>query len=278
MDTKQILKVMESDVNKSLAALNAATADLMNSTYIIVSGKISKLLQSIASSIPLCDYMQRQTEGYNFIDEFRARQFRDESGRPYLDVPANPEEQTKFAFCMLFAIDTGKLNIENLLHTFYNNPDANTELKLFCAEIVQPLAYNLNMAFNKANTVPDTVEPVNPLDTPPCEPQILPETEQSLPAYSEQFDQSLLDSINDVTSSIINYIANHNALQDLTREEILLVADAFADAVRLSEFKAIRVMYIALKLALINCPVFSEIENLYNDLTYLVSGLGIHVE
>ena len=147
MDRQQVIAAMETDLSKSLKAFNSAAADMMTASYIIVMGKLSKLLQTVAGSRPLYDFMAETTQGYNFVEEFRGRQFRDEYSRPYIDMPEDPDEQIKFAFCMLFAIDTGKLNLENLLHTFYTDTDANAELDRFCNEVLRPFVENLNAVF-----------------------------------------------------------------------------------------------------------------------------------
>ena len=147
MDTKQILPLMEQDATRALQAFNEAAEDVLNATYIIVSGKISKMLQTIAQGRPLYEYLQALTQGYNFVEDFRARRFRDENDRPYIDVPQESDALLRFAFCLLYAADTGKLSLENLLHTFYHSADANRELQAFCAELIAPFVTELNAAF-----------------------------------------------------------------------------------------------------------------------------------
>ncbi len=273
MDKKQIWAAMETDIDKSLDAFNAAAADLMNATYIIISGKISKLLQSIAQSRPLYEYLAGETDGYNFAESFRSRQFRDENGRPYIDVPEEPREQIRFAFCMLFAIDTGKLNIENLLHTFYYNADANTELHDFCAEVVRPFVRHLNAVFAAPDAVPES---------PAVEESVaatLPLTAESEPqTQSDSSVDSLLASLSDVASELIDAVSKNITLSISRREELLLVCDAFNEAVCFKERKTIRLMYIALKYTLKCSSIFSELEEKYNDLAYLMRGLGIGEE
>lgn len=307
MDRQQILSVMETDTSKSLAAFNAAAADLMNATYIIVSRKISKLLQSVAQSRPLYEFLAGETKGYNFVEDFRSRQFRDENGRPYIAVPKEPDKQLKFAFCLLFAIDTGKLNIENLLHTFYYNSDANTELRSFCAEIVRPFAENLNMVMTsppaprmsepsegELNIDLSGVQNFAPTDAEQLaapQPKLaaaqsdlqpvaaLPETkseqtvEQSAPAA--ELSESHAALIN-VVSEIVDVISHDITLSILAREELLLVCDAFNTAVSLGDAKPIRLMYIALKYTLMSCSIFPELESKYEEMRKYTEEIGIY--
>ena len=74
MDRQQVFAAMETDLSKSLKAFNSAAADMMTASYIIVMGKLSKLLQTVAGSRPLYDFMAETTQGYNFVEEFRGRQ------------------------------------------------------------------------------------------------------------------------------------------------------------------------------------------------------------
>ncbi len=290
MNRKHILSVMETDAETSLKALHAAVADVVNASYIIVTGKVSKLLQIIAGSRPLYEYLSEQTRGYNFVEEFRSRQFRDEYGRPYIDVTQEPQEQMRFAFCLLFAVDTNKLNLENLLHTFYNDSDPNTELRNFCAEIVQPFADNLTAAFCAEDAqVEQESEPYAadaaaatefgdafsaqtyaPVTDAPVAPS---EGAEMLSA-----DDSLLASLRDVVSEMIGVIAKDDELSLLRREELLLVCDAFSTAIGVKETRAVRVMFIALKNTLLVDGMSDALEEKYNDLTYLLAGLGIQTE
>ncbi len=189
MDRKQIYAAMENDIAASLERFNAAANELMNATYIIISGKLSKLLQSVAGSRPLYEFLMSVTEGYNFIGEFRAAQLRDPSGRAYIAVPTDPIEQIKFAFCMLFAIDTGKLNIEKLLHTYFYDVDANTELRAFFRKIVKPFVENINAVFENAPaasvSIPDYIEQIVNTDSGSSEPLPPPEPSLIIPPTSE---------------------------------------------------------------------------------------------
>lgn len=310
MDRQQIFSVMETDLDKSLSAFNAAAADLMNATYIIVSGKLSKLLQSVAQSRPLYDYLAAETAEYNFVDDFRSRQFRDENGRPYIDVPTEIRAQIRFAFCLLYAIDTGKLNIEHLLHTFYYSPDANSELRRFCAEIVRPFAENLNtMLTNPPAPIAESSQPgelnidlTGVRDFTPTDAEQLASPQpklaashlssdnapavaashevatksEPLPETEEpQLADGPLAELQQVTAEIIDIIAHDITLTILAREEILLVCDAFRTAVGLGEHKPIRLMYIALKNTMKTCSIFPELEPKYEALQKLVGEVGI---
>lgn len=291
MDKQQVISAMESDVTKSLKAFNAAATELVNSSYIIVSGKISKLLQSIASSRPLCEFMARSTEGYNFADELKHRQFRDEYGKAYIDVPSDSDEQMKFAFCLLFAVDTGKLNMENLLHTFYANSDANTEWHDFCADIVIPFVKRVNAEFLQDKAAEIKFD----------ESEYQAESSESengdnggdnivnaANAFSANFianesaasglDESLLESLREVAGEIIGIIAQNIALTILEREELMLVCDAFVTAVGVNDIKSIRIMYISLRNTLSRSAVLGEVSEKLSDLSYLIAGLGIPTE
>ena len=279
MVTKQIFEIMETDPEKSLACFNAAVEDLSSSTYIIVAGKISRLLQSIASSRPLYELFLRKTRGYNFVDDFRSRQLRDESGRAYIDVPKAPDEQMRFAFCMLYAVDTGKLNFEKLLHTFYYDNDATAELRAFVSEVVRPLAENVNAALSTP-TPEQAAGLVNSEEQPGFTendiPPIINASEQQNP-ISEVLSDVHYATITNLTSELINTIAHDDSISTATREELLVVCDAFASAAEIKERKAVRLTFIALKNTLKNSPAFDKLSDKFSALCDCVSKLDIEV-
>ena len=308
MDRKQIAQAMETDKQKSLDAFNAAVDELLNATYIIVSGKISRLLQSIAQSRPLYEYFCDVTNGYNFIDDLSARKFRDENGKPYLDVPKEPDELTRFAFCLLFAVDTGRMNVRDLLHTFYNSPDADTELRAFCTEVIVPFKTYVNRALVGGRTAEDRRMPDAALfareegetahdflerasrryDEVPTEnsgaeakEESAPERsapaaiEDDLPAHKRQISDLTLASLSQLTSEMMGLVSRDPEIETLRREELMLVLDAFNQAVSFKERKSIRVMYIAVKSAVLAYELDEKLEMQLENLRNFIKEIGI---
>ena len=304
MDRKQIAEAMETDKQRSLEAFNTAVDELINAAYIIVSGKISRLLQSIAQSRPLYEYFCDVTNGYNFIDDLNARKFRDENGKPYLDVPKEPHELTRFAFCLLFAVDTGRMNVRDLLHTFYNSPDADTELRAFCTEVIVPFKTYVNRALVGGRTAEDRRMPDAALfareegetaqefleratrryDEVPAEPEVehakesedAPESgEEELPAHKRPISDLTLASLSQLTSEMMGLVSRDAELETLRREELMLVLDAFNQAVSFKERKSIRVMYIAVKNTVVACELDKKLEMQVENLRNFVKEIGI---
>lgn len=323
MDKRQIEQAMETDVLRSLTAFNAALDDLMSATYIIVSGKISRLLQTVAQSRPLYDYFYDVTHGYNFADDLNARRFRDEAGKAYIQMPKEPYELTRFVFCLLYAIDTGKMhmNLRDLLHTFYNGSDADTELRSFCAEVLSPFKTYVNRElvggrtapignrFNYATNAPFVREegesvydfferaqreesedeppqmpelgktpPPAPAMTLPTEPfaaQHATEKADNVPEGKRPPDELTLASLEQVTSETMGIVSRDPELGTVEREELMLVLDAFNQAVAFKERKSIRVMYIALKNTLKVTDEQHKLEDQCVNLRNLVRELGV---
>lgn len=314
MDRKQVAEAMETDKIKSLTAFNAAIDELLNATYIIVSGKISRLLQSIAQSRPLYEYFCDITHGYNFVDDLNTRKFRDENGKPYLDVPKESKELTRFAFCLLFAVDTGRMNIRDLLHTFYNSPDADTELKAFCAEVIVPFKTYVNREivggrtaedrrmpdaalfereegesakdfFERAsrrydeetqNADADTDEEAEEAEETDEEPAAAePAPQDDTPAYKRPLSDLTLASLSQLIAEIMGLVSRDGELETLEREELMLVLDAFNQAVQFKERKSIRVMYIAVKNTILTCDCAQKLEMQTENLSNFIRELGI---
>lgn len=145
MKQDTIFSAMESSVDISMQKFNEACDETINCSYVIASGKINKLLIAIASSKPLFKLFNALTNGYNFILDFENCKFRDEKGTPYLQPPTDAKEQVCFTFCLLYAIDTGKLELKNLLSSFYKHINgANYEYGSFCEDIIIPFQKNVN--------------------------------------------------------------------------------------------------------------------------------------
>lgn len=315
MDRKQVAEAMETDKIKSLAVFNAAIDELLNATYIIVSGKISRVLQAVAQSRPLYEYFYDITHGYNFVDDLNTRKFRDENGKPYLDVPKEPRELTRFAFCLLFAVDTGRMNVRDLLHTFYNSPDADTELKAFCAEVIVPFKTYVNREivggrsaedrrmpettlfereegesahdfFERASrryeeAVTEKPEQKEEAPAPDSETAVTTEaptaqpSQDEVPAYKRPLNDLTLASLSQLTAEMMGLVSRDPDIPTLEREEILLVLDAFNQAVAFKERKSIRVMYIAVKNTVSASEAAKKLEMQTENLLNFVRELGI---
>lgn len=305
MDRKQILSAMDNDIGKSLIRFNSVAADLMNSTYIIVSGKISRLLQTVTASRHMYEFLMQATAGYNFVEQFKAAQLVDETGRAFLRVPESGNELICFAFCLLYAIDTQRVNVERLLHTYYYDIDPNTELRGFLHAVVLPFVQCLNSIFavnvpkpeqenselladwTENYTPPVAAEAQQPPeeayygDAPAAQPdynQFVPEQENEnyaepdsvAPALGDT--QSLLSSLGEITCEIINLAANSPELTTDGREELLIVADAFNAAVGFGDFKSMRMMYVSLKNTVRCSAIAEELEDKLASIEYLMNG------
>lgn len=304
MKEEQIKKAMETSATKSLTLFNDACDELRTAKYIIAGGKISKLMLTIASSQPLFKLFDAITKGYNFIPEFEKAKFRDENGFLYLKPPAKAKELLCFTFCLLFAIDTNKIELKSLLTSFYSSSDANIEFSKFATELITPFQNSVNMVFTGKSPVKtdsiaaDKTETDSKLEI--NETAAANSNTQSYggsipqktgaPAYANNLAQkndaqsytnnlvqkkndapndktkSCLTMLNFISDEIEKFMAADTDLKGNDRKEILLINQSFKQAVSFGAEKTITIMYIALKNTLRCSSYFRNMETLYKKL------------
>lgn len=145
MKQELITSAMNKSIMESLKTFNDACDDMRQSKYIIAGGKISRLLISIAGSLPLYKTFESLVSGYNFIAALEKAKVRDQNGTPYLKLPSAPKDQICFVFCLLYALDTSKIELKSLLSSFFKHNDSpNIEFSRFCDELIIPFQKNVN--------------------------------------------------------------------------------------------------------------------------------------
>lgn len=252
MDSKQLFAAMETDITLSLRTFNAAASDLVDATFIIAASKISNVLRSIARSRPLYEFFAREIEEYNFVEEFRAHQTQDKNGGTVIVLPDDKLEQLRFTFCLLYAVDSNKIDFANLLHKCYHAIDANAEFAKFCNAIIKPFVINVNEVFGSVPSaeIATTISAENHHTLE----EVFGQAEKNA------LDEQILAELNDITARIIHTVSHDVTLTIVGREELLLICDAFIQALGFGERKSIRLMYIALKNSLFACPIYDELQ------------------
>lgn len=278
MKKEDILKMMDGSLKSSLERFNEACDDMAGAKYILASGKIAHVLQAIATSKPLMEFFNTIMTGFNFMVAFEKAKFRDELGHPYLKQPANPLLQVKFAFCLLFAIDTDKLELKTLLHTFFTHPvSANEEFSRFCDELLIPFQRNVNGILTGAiplDSLGDD-EPSAPAEPPQSEETAPVQESDSVPVQGEGLTETAIRSLSRLTGEIIGLVANAESLHTAEREELLLICDSFCEALSFGAPRTVKVMFIALKNTLLCSSLFEQLHAQYDNLLVMMADFGL---
>jgi hypothetical protein len=259
-----------------VAEFERACSELSVAKYILAEQKIAQLLQVIAKSKNLYALMGACMQGFDFGAELI------KAKTPQgLVAPSEPKKQIAFVFCLLLSIDTKQTDFEKFLHTFYGGEDnANAEFSEFARQVILPFRKNVAgmyyaeadaPAFNPApaQTGGQTAPP--PTGSAPPLPAMRETAVTADPMTRTELDELKIRSLSDVAREIIGIVARDSSISSKNREELMLVLEAFEQAVQIGAEKAIRTMYIALKYTLKSSPLARQLEVQYDDLERLIA-------
>ncbi|MCL2797466.1 MAG: hypothetical protein FWD58_05385 [Firmicutes bacterium] len=264
--------------NDCLDEFKCACSELVEAKYILAEKKIGAVLQIIAQSKRLYALIADCMEGFNFSTELASAKQFDKNGVPILILPNQQKDNVAFVFCLLLSFDTGQTDFKRFLHTFYCSLEsANAEFSDFASAVVVPFCddvVNLYIesvgeelkrqisqmppevarapqeAF-KASTPaypPDGGAAFYPAPAPSPPPAASPA--RSVGAGGVDGDEAVdLAALSLITCAkeVIGITARDPSMGVKEREELLLICEAFIQAVRFGAEKPIRTMYIALK-------------------------------
>ncbi len=267
---------MESSLEKSLTAFNEACDDMCTSRYIIAGAKISTVLRTIAGSRPLYEFFAHAVNGFDFIEYFTSIKFRDLSGNLYLEIPSNPQLKVAFTFCLLYALDTGRVELKDLLHNFYTDVDTNAEYSRFCYDIIAPFRSAVNDFMDEKITLVDIEDIINGKDAndQPKSPDTKPDVDtlsepDPITTDDAPVDKGIKDAI-ELINEIKQIVTDDKVITETERKEIITVLSTLHDAFEYKERDGINIMFIAAKNTLKVSTIYSKIQPQYNALKIIV--------
>ena len=228
-----------------IAELKKVCADLLGAKYILAEKKISAVLQTIAKSKRLYAFISACMKNFDFAAELANAKRVGTDGSAVLVLPTDRKTNIAFVFCLLLSFDTNQTDFKKFLHTFYYNGDsANTEYTEFASAIIVPFCEDIVTLYAEAGyAVPQKKESVGLV----VEERYAHEPPQVHAPQSNQSEDSAIRPLVLCVREIIGIVARDPGLNTKEREELLLICEAFEQAVRLGAENPIRTMYIALK-------------------------------
>jgi hypothetical protein len=239
-----------------------ACGDVIDAKYILAEKKISVLLQTIARSRRLYDLFGACMQSFDFGAELLKA--KTPTG---LVLPAERKKQIAFVFCLLLSFDTNQTDFKKFLHTFYGDEQSpNTEFSDFAKAVMAPFRDNVIAAYFK-----EADEPKKPAQVPYSQSEPLFSAVQQQPAASvsspfiesapaykgnvvsvpingkQGLDELAVESLSGAVREIIGIVARDSTITTKEKEELLLVCEAFDEAVRQGADKPMKTMFIGLK-------------------------------
>ena len=266
--------------DEGLMEFESACRELVNTKYILADKKISALLKIIAKNKNLYALIANCALGFDFKAEFAAAKTQGAKG---LMLPQERKKLIAFVFCLLLSFDTNQTDLKKFLNTFYFSPlGPSTEFETFSHQAIIPFSTAVNKAYYAEAEAPVYVQsspPQQPMySTPPINTQgkILskPYEDETVaePAVSQDggLDMLAIASLLQSAREFIGIVARDSGLSMQEREELLLVLEAFEQAITLGAKKPIRTMYIALKYTIRCSPMVRQLEIQCDNLERLI--------
>ncbi|MCL2848350.1 MAG: hypothetical protein FWE13_06390 [Firmicutes bacterium] len=293
----------QDNLQNALAEFENACNQLLNTKYILAEKKISILLQIIAKHKELYELVAKCMDGFDFKTEFFTAKSHVAKGTG-LRFPQDPKNIVALVFCLLLSFDTKQTDFKQFLSAFYYNREGpekefdifvSETITLFCASIV----YLLNpSAFQKEKEIVNIVTPTQETSQKIFVSQPSIQEHKPKPQYhplsysdeisatkstynepvvvkSQKLDQLTLLALHTNAKELIGLVARDVYLSTQDKEEMMLVCEAFEQAVASTSIRAIRTMYIALKNTLKSSSIIRFLEPQYTTIDTLMDKLGI---
>ena len=310
---KSLFEIMEAS-DDSTIDFEKACYDLIHTRYILADKKISGLLQQIAKNKNLYALIANCMQDFDFKSVFNQAKAAGGDGRA-LVLPTECKKIIAFVFCLLLSFDTNQTDFKKFLHTFYHSVEGpNAEFEKFAHHVIVPFCASVFKAyFQEAETPASEYAQPAPASAPlvtnslvptqhttqehQISPTTLPQeyatttdygtianvtqdiTEPYLQDAATYIDTSLdalaIQSLGICAREIIGIVSRDSTLAMVDREELLLVCEAFEQAISLAAAKPIRTMYIALKYTVRCSPLVRQLEIQCDDLERLMQEYGL---
>lgn len=237
-----------------------ACDELRKCKYILAENKIAALLKSIADNAQL--YSMFNALLYNF--NYRAT-FDECIVGSTLTLPASPQKAIALVFRILVDIDSGKMNLQKLLETYFYGESLNDSFARMGLELIAPFESYCKMCFAQLSaSTTDAPQPPKPQPRPTVAPAV-----QAPPSRAEEIRNernNMGKTVVEVNEKLQNEI-KANAISCV--DELLVIAEtAIIGKIDQAEFVA---CIDGLKRALRRNGSYEDIVSSFLGVKYAVS-------
>ena len=131
--------------------------EFVNSKFLLVEGKLSKFLSSIAKNKLLYSLIESCLKDFDFEEEFK-KATKDDA----FVLPTRAEKIIAFVFCLLVEADNKKLDFYKFLQLYFASKDAQASFNSFNEQVIIPFkncVFVLCSDEPKENKEPEVKEP-----------------------------------------------------------------------------------------------------------------------
>ena len=204
------MKFTEEEIKPFIDACNA----MENSKFILVDKRIGDLLKSIATTKPVYNAIAESMINFNWSSSWKMAT----SKTGELILPEDPQKMVALIFCLLKNIDSGKVNINELLvRHFSNDEDRRSSYVVFCEKTIKPFKKVL----------------INKLCQP--EQKVVKQSEPVLPVINKEISSRLEFLVKDIKAYVMGVKKLKGCV--ITKQDYLDIIDTFLFAIKNEDSK-----------------------------------------
>lgn len=226
-----------------------ACNEMIDGRFILSDIKITKILKSVAESVPVYDLVTTSLINFNFEHELKTARTSNKVNGGYFTMPEPEHKIIALVFCLLLEVNNKKINLQNFI----------TE------NFFSPQGYNISYSnFSMVMLVPFKTAILNQLGCTE-EGEFIKMENQELQKNQITMEQAMEDKKTEQVNSktkiqfanltvaltkLVSAIKVNKKLKIEKKEELLIVANAIADSIVQENLKLINALVIAFEYSL----------------------------
>ena len=115
-----MINVSNEELTK-IAQFIASCNDMINGKFILADIKITKILNMIANSTELYNYVKECLIDYDFSREYHRAEVKNRLNNGVFTVPNMPNTLVAFVFCLLVECDAKRIDFYNFIQRYKGN-------------------------------------------------------------------------------------------------------------------------------------------------------------
>lgn len=226
-------QIISKNYSVDLDRFNFLCDELLNSKFIVAEIKITKMLKFIANSDVFVEEFEKCLEEFNYEFEYQKAKVPttdpEKHSRYDFLLPIEATKKVALIFRILYDIDTKRLDLHNFIREFYVAGDEPfSGFQSFLEKIIKPFKNNINYLITGVEAIPEV--------------EVVPIKEDM------KLEERYLIDIAEIIKKIHQIIeSSDKELKNGQKEEMLIVANGFANSLLTLNPEQILVCWVGLK-------------------------------
>lgn len=249
---------------KQLKDFFSACNEMIDGRFILSDIKIAKILNAIAESSIIYDLISKCLINFNYDLELRNAKTNNRVNGGYFKMPNEEHKIIALVFCMLLDTEHKKLNLQQFItDNFYSPQGYNISYSNFAMVMLIPFKNSIMHQLNckedgtmLENTEEQVLESQIKMELPPTQKEI-----------SDAKQKLHFANLRVALTELVAALKTSNKIKVDQKEELLIVSNAIADAIKHENIKYISALVIAFQYAFKNNrslrPVYHKFLNAF---------------